>query len=192
MSDDDRGAITEILQRVGRGNRSAVNELVPMLYDRLRALAAGHLEHESPGHTLQPTALVNEAYLKLVDQSRVQWQDRAHFLAVASHVMRRILVDHARGKKRVKRGGNRQRIELDEACGASFRQEIDLLEVDDALSQLAQRDARQAQIVELRLFGGLTMDEIAQVLGVSKRTVESEWTMIRAWLRRQLAEEEPA
>ena len=171
------------------GDPSAVNELVPLVYDRMRALAARHLEHESPGHTLQPTALVNEAYLKLVDQSRVKWQDRTHFLAVASNVMRRILVDHARSKKRRKRAGGRQRIELDEACRVSPRRDIDLLELDDALGKLASRDARQASIVELRFFGGLTMDEIAEQLGVSKRTVEAEWTMIRAWLRRELASE---
>ena len=135
---------------------------------------------------------MHEAYLKLVDQSRVKWQDRSHFLAVASHVMRRILVDHARAKKRLKRAGNRQRMELNETCRVSPCRDVDLLEIDDALAKLAERDSRQASIVELRMFGGLTMDEIAQVLGVSKRTVEAEWTLIRAWLRRQLAGEGPA
>jgi len=182
--------VTQILLDLQQGNPEAANRLIVVLYDELRALAASYLLGESPGHSLPPTALVHEAYLRMVDQSRVQWQGRGHFLAVAAHVMRRVLVDHARAKKRAKRGGDRQRIEWTEEIVAECHRDIDLLEIDDALSTLAERDPRQATIVELRFFGGLGMEEIARVLGVSKRTVEAEWTMIRAWLRRELARED--
>lgn len=165
-------------------------ELIPLVYDELRNLARSYLDRESSGHTLQPTALVNEAFLRLVDQKRIQWQGRTHFFATGAQMMRRILVDHARSKSRQKRGGGRKRIQLMDDMHVSRRRDEDVLVVDELLEQLAQLDERQARIVEMRFFGGLTVQEVAEVLGLSKRTVESEWTMIRAWLRKELAEED--
>ena len=147
------------------------------------------LRQEVPGHTLQPTALVNEAYLKLVDQTRVDWQGRTHFFAVGAKMMRRILVDHARKKKRLKRGGGIHRVSLGEEVQVSKSNDEDVLAIEEALEKLAKQDPRQAQIVELRFYGGLTVEEVAQVLHVSKRTVESEWTILKAWLRRELSGE---
>ena len=169
-----------------------VDELVPLVYDELRRLAARYLRRESPGNTLQPTALVHEAFLKLAGQHRVDWQGRTHVLAIGAKAMRRILVDHAKRKHRVKRGGGMKRIQLDEAAALSPERDEDLLAVDEALEKLAGIDERQAAIVELRFFGGMTVEEVAQSLGISKRTVESEWTMVRAWLRRELAKGDPA
>ena len=143
---------------------------------------------EREGHTLQPTALVHEAFLELVNQDRVDWQGRAHFFAVASHLMRRILVDHARSRLREKRGGKAERISLDEGLGLSVERDADVLALDDALKALAEEDPQQAELVAMRFFGGLSVEECAAVLGVSKRTVEAEWTLIKAWLRRQLSE----
>ena len=179
----------ELAADPGEGEPIAAR-LMPLVYDDLRALAASHLRREAPGHTLQPTALVNEAFLKLVDQTRVDWKGKTHFFAVGAEIMRRILVDHARGKNRQKRGGDRQRIALHDDLKLTPQSDEDLLAVDDAIEKLADRDPRQAKIVELRFFGGLTVAEVAEVLGVSKRTVEAEWTMIRAWLRRELTVEE--
>jgi RNA polymerase sigma-70 factor (ECF subfamily) len=168
-----------------------VDELVPLVYDELRRVAARYLRREAQGNTLQPTALVHEAFLKLAGQRRVDWQGRTHVLAIGAKAMRRILVDHAKRKRRVKRGGGMKRIELDEAAALSPQRDEDLLAIDEALDKLAHIDERQATIVELRFFGGMTVEEVAQVLGVSKRTVESEWTMVRAWLRRELAKDSP-
>jgi RNA polymerase sigma factor (TIGR02999 family) len=189
MSSPSQTNVTQVLSAIDQGDAAAVERLMPMVYDDMRALAADFLRRERPGHTLQPTALVNEAFLKLVDQNRVEWKGRSHFFAVGAEIMRRILVDHARTKKRAKRGGGRERIQLNEDCFVSPHPEIDLLEINEALDKLAELDARQARIVELRFFGGLTVQEVAEVLGVSKRTVEAEWTMVRAWLRRELADE---
>jgi RNA polymerase sigma factor (TIGR02999 family) len=179
--------ITDVLSQVGPGQPPPVEKLMPLLYDELKALASEYLRRERPGHTLQPTALVNEAFLRLVDQRRVDWRGKTHFLAVGAQMMRRILVDHARGRMRRKRGGGRQRVELHEDLKLSPRSDEDLLAVDQAIADLAERDPRQARIVELRFFGGLSVAEVAEVLGVSKRTVEAEWTMIRAWFRRELS-----
>jgi len=177
---------TEMLSAIASGDTRAADELLPLVYDEFHRLAEGYLRRESPGHTLQPTALVNEAYLKLVDQSHVNWRGRTHFFAIGAQAMRRILVDHARGKHREKRGGGLHRIALDEEMSVSPRRDEDLVELDEALNKLAKVDPRQARIVELRFFGGLTVAEVAEVLGVSKRTIENEWTMVRAWLRREL------
>ena len=177
---------TEMLSAIASGDSRAADELLPLVYDEFHRLAEGYLRRESPGHTLQPTALVNEAYLKLVDQSHANWKGRTHFFAIGAQAMRRILVDHARGKHREKRGGGLHRIALDEEMSVSPRRDEDLVELDEALNKLAKLDPRQARIVELRFFGGLTVAEVADVLGVSKRTVENEWTMVRAWLRREL------
>jgi RNA polymerase sigma factor (TIGR02999 family) len=190
MDDKSAEQIDEILAEAAPGQPPDADRLIPLVYDEMRQLAANYLRRENPGHTLQSTALVNEAFLKLVDQTRVNWQGKTHFFAVGAEIMRRILVDHARTKQRQKRGGDRQRIELHDDLKVSAQRDEDLLAVDEAILKLAERDPRQAKIVELRFFGGLTVAEVAEVLGVSKRTVESEWTMIRAWLRRELSDEE--
>jgi len=180
---------TEILRDIANGDTSAADRLLPLVYTQLRALAGSYMRNEPAAHTLQPTALVHEAFLKLVDQRRVDWKGRTHFFAVGAQIMRRLLVDHARARGRNKRGGGRRRIALDEGVKLSTRRDEDLLAVNEALEKLAKLDERQAKIVELRFFGGLTVEEVAEVLGVSKRTVEAEWTVIRAWLRRELSDE---
>lgn len=169
------------------GSRDAADKLMPLVYDELRKVASRYLRKERSDHTLQPTALVNEAYLKLVDISNVDWQDRAHFFAVASQVMRRILVDYARAKATDKRGGENQKLALDEAISlSSERENPDLLALDEALNQLAEFDEQQARIVELRFFGGLSVEETAVVTGVSPATIKREWAMAKAWLYRKL------
>ena len=180
---------TQILQEMQAGDRNAPARLLPLVYDEFRHLARHYLKAERANHTLQPTALVHEAYLKLVDQSRVNWQGRTHFFAVAAQAMRRILVDHARAHLRQKRGGGAHRITLDDAVALSPQREEDVLALDEALEKLAQLDERQAKIVELRFFAGMTVEEVAESLGVSKRTVEADWTMARAWLLRELERE---
>lgn len=165
---------------------SAVNRLMPLVYEELRALARCYFRGESPQHTLQPTALVNEAYLKLSRLDRFDWQNRSHFVAVAASAMRQILVDHARGKKRGKRWGDCLRVELSDLPAAFIQRPEDLLALDEALNKLAAKDARKARIVELRVFGGFSVEDVAGLLGTSKSTVEQEWTFIRAWLRREL------
>lgn len=187
MPDDRTTQITEILNSVG-DKGSPADQLLPIVYDDLHALAEKYLRAEPAGHTLQPTALVHEAYMKLVDQTRVDWQGRTHFFAVGAQAMRRILVDHARRRRAVKRGGDRQRITVDEQLLAEGRRDEDLLALDDALKKLADLDTQQAKMVELRFFGGLNVAETATALGMSKRTAEREWTMVRSWLRRELTE----
>ncbi|MBX9790965.1 MAG: sigma-70 family RNA polymerase sigma factor [Pirellulales bacterium] len=187
MAEKPSRSTTEMLAAIAAGDARAADELLPLVYDEFHRLAESYLRRESPGHTLQPTALVNEAYLKLVDQTRADWQGRTHFFALGAQAMRRILVDHARRKQREKRGGGMHRIALNEELSVSPRRDEDLVELDEALNKLAKIDPRQARIVELRFFGGLTVAEVAEALGVSKRTVENEWTMVRAWLRRELS-----
>lgn len=160
---------------------------MPFVYDELRRLADHYLRQERPDHTLQPTALVHEAYLRLVDQSRVEWQSRAHFIGVAAQLMRRILVDYARRHHASKRGGFREKLSLDEAVDYSQTRDLDLVALDDALNALEQFDERQSRIVELRFFGGLTIEETAEALGVSPATVKVEWNMAKAWLRREIS-----
>ena len=189
MAASDRSHVIRTLEAVQKGDHDALDRLVGLVYDELRKLASGYLKHESGGHTLQPTALVHEVFLKLIDQTKVDWQGRTHFFAVSAQAMRRILVDHARRKGRTKRGGRRRRVELDERVMLSPRRVDDILAVDDALRRLVEVDPRQANVVELRFFGGLTVADVAEALGVSKRTVESEWKMARAWLRRELSED---
>jgi len=165
-----------------------LDDLVPLVYDELRELAAAILQHERRGHTLQPTALANEAYLRLIDASKVEWKGRAQFLAIAARSMRQILVDHARARAAVKRGGDRLRVTLsDTSTGPPGKPEFDLLDLDAALRELAESDARKAQVVELRFFAGLEMQEIAEVLRLGQTTVEDDWYFARAWLRRKLA-----
>ena len=187
MPDDRTSQITEILNSIG-DQGSPADQLLPIVYDDLHALAEKYLRAESAGHTLQPTALVHEAYMKLVDQTRVDWQGRTHFFAVGAQAMRRILVDHARRRRAAKRGGDRQRITVDEQLLAAGRRDEDLLALDEALKKLADLDSQQSKMVELRFFGGLNVAETAAALGMSKRTAEREWTMVRSWLRRELTE----
>ncbi len=177
---------TQCLAALADGDDSAAAQLMPMVYDELRAMADSHLRREPSGHTLQPTALVHEAFLKLVDQTEVKFQGRVHFLAICAQAMRRILVDHARGKARDKRSGGRQRVELNDELMISLDRSEDLLALEEALERLAQLDARHAAIVEMRFFGGMTEEQIAEHLHITDRTVRREWTMIRAWLRREL------
>jgi RNA polymerase sigma factor (TIGR02999 family) len=177
---------TQTLLAARRGDEAAAAQLLPLVYDELHALAERLLRREPADLTLQPTALVHEAYLKLVDQTRVQWQDRTHFFAVAAQAMRRILVDAARGRQAAKRGEGWQKITLDEAVAIFPERDVELLALDDALQKLSDLDPRQGQVVQLRFFAGLTSAEVADVLRVSTRTVEDDWRMARAWLRREL------
>ena len=184
-----RTRTTSLVQAAAAGEREAADQLMGQLYDEFRRLARHYLDREHRGHTLQPTALVNEVYLKLVDQTAVDWKGRTHFFAIGAQLMRRVLVDHARHKGRLKRGGGLQRAALDVSL-ISAHSAADVLAVHEAIEDLGQRDPRQARIVELRFFGGLSVAEVAEVLHLSRRTVEAEWTMIRAWLRRRLSDEE--
>jgi RNA polymerase sigma-70 factor, ECF subfamily len=179
--------VTQILRKASDGDGSAVNRLMPLVYNELRALAESYLQQERPGHTLGATALVHEAYVRLIKQNEVEWQNRAHFFAVAAQAIRRILVDHARARETAKRGGDRQRVLLDEAVAMPEGRDLDLLALDESLKKLAVLSQRQAQIVELRFFGGLSLREVAAFLKVSPRTVDGDWSMARAWLRRELA-----
>lgn len=178
---------TQLLRALDPKDPSTADKLFAVVYDELRAMAGSCFRHQRSDHTLQPTALVNEAFLKLVDQTRVQWQNRAHFLAVAARAMRQVLIDHARGKARAKRGGDLCRVTMHEAVTPITDADPELLDLDEALHKLAAMDERQSKIVELRFFGGLTVDEVAHVMEISKTTAESEWRMARAWLRRELS-----
>jgi RNA polymerase sigma factor (TIGR02999 family) len=181
------GKVTELLLELSGGNRAVVDELIPFLYRELKRIAAAQLLNERPGHTLQVTALVHEAYLKLVDQSQVHWQNRAHFFGVAAQVMRRILLDYAKGRARAKRGGDLRRTSFDEALTVSYDRAYELVEIDEALQRLEALDQRQAKVVEMRFFGGLSVEETAEALGVSEPTVKREWAMARAWLHREIS-----
>jgi len=187
---DPPSGVTELLRRWNSGDREAMDRLMPIVYDELRRLAAGYLRGERPGHTLQPTALVHEAYLRLVRQDRVEWQNRAHFFGIAASMMRRVLVDHARRRQAEKRdaGGFRLTLQLGEAFEAA--RDPELLELDQALGRLERLDADQARVVELRFFGGLTVEETAVVLGISTATVKREWRTAKAFLRREMASDD--
>ena len=167
--------------------KEELDALMPLVYDELRRQAARYLRREQAGHSLQTTALIHEAYVRLVDQRNVQWQNRAHFFGIAAQMMRRILVDHARTKKRVKRGGSNIRISLGDADIAVKGQEIDIVALDAALERLAAIDEQQSRVVELRFFSGLTVEETAEVMGISKATVKRDWSMAKAWLHRELS-----
>lgn len=184
--------LTDLLADWCGGDESAADKLFPLVYQQLKNIARRHLRNETPGHTLQTTDLVNEAYLRLLGQDRVSWQNRAHFYAIAAQTMRRILVDHARGRARLKRGGDMQKLSLDENAVVSDEQSAQLLALDDALQSLAKIDLRRSRVVELRYFGGLNNTEIAEVLKVAPNTVIRDWNMARAWLHRELAGKESA
>lgn len=178
--------VTELLLAWNGGDKEALDKLMPLVYQELHSLAAHFLRAEIPGHTLQTTALVHEAYLRLIDQKRVQWQNRAHFFAVAARMMRRILVNYARDRKAMKRGGNNVRLELDAALALTEEKNIDLVALDHALDQLAKNDERKSRLVELRFFSGLTLEEAAEVLSISLATAKRDWIMAKAWLFREL------
>ncbi len=185
--DDSTGIVTGLLRELRDGRREAFDEVLPLVYDELKAIAARHMRRERDGHTLGATAVVNEAYFKLVDQTRIDWQGRSHFLAIASSAMRRLLVDHARAKLREKRGGIKHQVDLEEALVIEDPDVDAIVAVHEALERLSALDERQAHVVEMRYFGGLDVGETASLLGVSRRTVELEWTHAKAWLRRELA-----
>ena len=178
---------SDLLTAVRGGDRSKLPELVELVYTDLRRLAHRYMEGERAGHTLQPTALVHEAFLKLVDQTQVDWKGRSHFFAVGAQAMRRILVNHAKSRGRIKRGGNLERFTLDDALTLSMDDDEDILALDEALEKLAKVDERQAKIVELRFFGGLSVEETAEVLQVSQRTVLREWSFAQTWLFHELS-----
>jgi RNA polymerase sigma factor (TIGR02999 family) len=180
--------VTSLLKKLADGNQQAASQLIPLIYQELHRLAVSHLRRERPDHTLQPTALVHEAYIKLVAQRNTDWKSRAHFFGVASQLMRRILVDYARRQLRAKRGGRQPRLSLDEAILVSPDRPQKLLALDECLTRLEKLDARQGRIVELRYFGGLTVEEAAKVLDVSPTTVRREWTSAKAWLYGELKE----
>ena len=177
--------VTRLLNAWSGGNQAALDQLMPLVYDELRRIARGYMRHERSENTLQPTALVNEAYLRLIGQREVRWQNRAHFFAIAAKLMRRILVDRARRQHAAKRGGPAQPSPLIDVA-VSPQQNVDLLLLDDALNGLAEFDAQQARIVELKYFAGLTIEEIAEVLGSSPATIKREWSVAKAWLHRQM------
>ena len=184
---DDESVVTQLLKDWRSGNEKALTDLMPLVHDTLRNLASRYMQSENAGHTLQATALVNEAYLKLID-SDVTWQNRAHFMAIAAKSMRNILIDHARSKGRQKRGGNDVLVTLHEANVAGSNQQPDLLDIEEVLNQLADLDSRKADIVELSFFGGMTYDEIAEALNISTATVDRELRFSKAWLQRALNE----
>ena len=184
---DQPSEVSRLLAEYRRGNREALERLMPLVYGELRRIAAYHLRDERSGHTLQPTALVHEAYMRLAIRSELYVRDRAHFLALAAQVMRHILVDYARARRRGKRGGGRTMVALDEALAVHEEREADLIALDDALTELSRMSAQQGQIVELRYFGGLTIEEIAETLGIAIARVRSDWTLARTWLRRELS-----
>ncbi len=189
MSGREPSAISAILQRTRTNQEEGFRELLPILIDELRALAGAMLRQERSDHTLQPTALVNEVYLKLVDQTSAEYADRRHFMAVAARAMRQILVDHARARGAIKRGGQMVRVTLDEALLRDQACDVDMGALDDALGELEKVDSRKSRVVELRFFGGMTNQEAAEVLGVSPKTTEADWYVARAWLRRALSGE---
>jgi RNA polymerase sigma-70 factor, ECF subfamily len=179
--------ITQLLVRWGDGDQRALEELMPLVYDELHQLARSYLRRERADHTLQPTALVHEAYLRLIDQSRANWQSRSQFFGIAAQMMRRILVDHARLHQAAKRGDGDLKLSLTQADQVADQQAVDVLALDEALHRLAAFSPQQSQVVELRFFGGLTIEETAKLLGVSHATVERDWSVARAWLRRELS-----
>ncbi|HEX8288633.1 MAG TPA: sigma-70 family RNA polymerase sigma factor [Pyrinomonadaceae bacterium] len=186
MSEPKSQEITRLLLDWGNGNKAALDELMPIVYDELRRLAKHYMRGQRAGHTLQTTALVNEAYLRLIDSSRVNWQNRTHFFAISAQMMRRILVDFARIRNSQKRGGENVKVTFDEQIEVPVENETNLIALDEALENLAKLNLRQSQIVELRYFGGLSEEEIAAALKISVRTVRRDWSVARAWLYREL------
>ena len=186
MSEGSSAAVTQLLSDWSKGDQSALEQLLPMVYGELRRLASAYLRRERPDHTLQSTALVHEAFLRLVDQHDVQWRSRAHFYAIAVQMIRRILVDYARAQQAEKRGSGAVKLALDEAVGVPMRSDVDLLGLNDALDRLAGFDPRQSRLVELRFFAGLSIEETAEAMEMSPATIKREWSSARAWLFREM------
>jgi RNA polymerase sigma factor (TIGR02999 family) len=186
MRGSQQAQITQLLVDWSSGDKAALDKLMPLVYDELRRLARFHMRRERAGHTLQTTALVNEAYMRLVDQRNVHWKCRGHFFAVAAQLMRRILIDHARGRRVAKRGGQAPRVSLDEAATVAGDRGAELIALDEALKGLESLDERKGKIVELRFFGGLNVEETAEALGISTATVVREWSLAKAWLYRAM------
>ncbi|MCA1606807.1 MAG: sigma-70 family RNA polymerase sigma factor [Acidobacteria bacterium] len=180
--------VTQLLHDWSDGDREALDKLLPIVYEELRRQAARYLQRERHGHTLQTTALIHEAYLRLIDQKDVRWQNRAHFFGIAAQLMRRILVDHARSRQAAKRGGSGIKLPLEEGMIVAERREVNLVALDEALERLAAIDPQQSRVVELRFFSGLSVEETAEVLGVSTRTIKRDWNVAKAWLRREISE----
>lgn len=187
MTAPSQRQITELLIAWSNGDRVALEKLTPLVYNELHRLARHYMGRERPGHTLQTSALVNEAYIRLIDWKSVKWQNRAHFFAVSAQLMRRILVDFARSRDYLKRGGGSPQVSLEEAAVVADERDTDLVSLDEALNALAELNERQSQVVELRFFGGLSLEEIAEVLNVSVGTVRRDWSLARAWLYRELS-----
>ena len=187
MADQNSGDVTQLLAQWRNGDRGSLDRLMPLVYHELRLIASRFLRHERPGHTLQSTALVHEAFLRLVDQTRTNWQSRAHFFGVAANIIRNILVDHARGRQAAKRGGPMPALSLDEAIAFPQNRDLELIAVDDALLNLSSFDPQQSRIVELRFFAGLTIEETAEVLDVSASTVKRDWILAKAWIYHTLS-----
>jgi RNA polymerase sigma factor (TIGR02999 family) len=186
MTTPSEKEVTQLLIAWSNGDQAALEQLTPLVYSELHRLAHRYLGRERKGHTLQTTALVHEAYIRLIDQKEVRWQNRAHFFAIAAQIMRRILVDYARARNYAKRGGGAQRVSFDEAMDVSDERAADVIALDEALSALAELDQRKSRIIELRFFGGLSIEETAEVLGVSPGTVMRDWTFAKAWLQREI------
>jgi RNA polymerase sigma-70 factor, ECF subfamily len=184
----DARNITQLLAAWSAGDKAALDALIPIVYDELRRQASRYLRRERPGHTLQTTALINEAYLRLVDQKSMRWQNRAQFFGIAAQLMRRILVDHARAKHRAKRGGSDVRVSLTDATSITKDPDLDLVELDEALTRLAEIDPQQSKIVELRFFSGLNVEETAAALNISAATVKRDWSIAKAWLHREITQ----
>lgn len=184
--DNAPGEVTSLLLQLKQGNRGAEDELIPLVYNELRRIAGKYLRRERVGHSLQPTALVHEAYIRLVDMKQIDWQSRSHFFAVSAMLMRRILVDHARARHAVKRGEGWTTVSIEQFSPAEEDSRADVLALDEALKRLAILDLRQSKVVELRFFGGMSEEESAQVLGVSARTVKRDWRIAKAWLYKEL------
>jgi RNA polymerase sigma factor (TIGR02999 family) len=178
--------VTRLLVAWGGGDQTALDRLMPLVHEELRRLARLYMSRERPGHTLQATALVNEAYLRLIDQENMRWENRAHFFGIAARLMRQILVEHVRGRQAAKRGGGQYRLSLSKVDRAASRPDVDLLALDEALGRLEAVDPQKSRVVELRYFGGLGIEETAEVVGVSPATVKRDWSMARAWLRCEL------
>ena len=183
---DTVGEVTQLLVSLSKGNQEAVSKLIPLVYEELRRLARHYMRRERSDHTLQTTALVHEAYLRLVEQRETNWQNRAHFFAIAAQLMRRILLDHARACRTDKRGGEHERLPLEETLVFSPKKSEELIALDEALNRLSELSPRQSQIIELRFFGGLTVEETAEVLGIAPKTVKRDWSVARAWLHREV------
>jgi RNA polymerase sigma factor (TIGR02999 family) len=189
MMDPQPQEVTQLLMDWSQGDQAALDKLIPLVYQELRRLARRHMRRENPGHTLQTTALVHEAYFRLIDQKNVRWQNRAHFFAVAARLMRRILLDRARERLCAKRGGGARQMSLDEAADFSLDRAAEMIAIDDALKSLAAIDPRKSQVVEMRFFGGLSVEETAETLQVSPETVLRDWRLAKVWLLREMSGE---